>query len=73
MTPIESIYDVRLVILLKTLMDMIETLSIEHDINPEQILSDYLFLSTKRVHEYGEDVTITKLQSDYPMLAEALD
>lgn len=73
MTPIESIYDVRLVVLLETMIEMIEALAIETDCNPEQILSDHLFLSTKKVHEYGEEVTMAKLQDHYPMLSEALD
>ncbi len=72
MTPIESIYDVRLTVLLRTLMDVIECLAIQTDCSPEQLLSDHLFISTKRVHQYGEDTTMIKLQDHYPMLTEAL-
>ena len=54
------------------MMDVIETLSVELDMSPEQLLSDYLFVNTKLVHECGEETTLTKLQSHYPMLEEAL-
>jgi len=70
---IESIYDVRLVILLNVLMDTIETLSLATDYNAELLLSENLYLSTKMIHERGEEKTIEKLFRCYPILREALD
>lgn len=72
-TPIESICDVRLVTLLDVLMQTLETLSLSTDCNAEQLLSDSLFLSTKKIHEVGEEKTIGKMVRCYPILKEALD
>ena len=73
MTPIESRYDIRLVTLLALAMDAIETLALQLDANPDQILSDYLFLSTKKIHERGEEIYLNKLVNNYPMLDEVLN
>ena len=66
-------YDVRLVVLLDVLMGTLETLSLTTDCNAEQLLSDSLFLSTKKIHETGEEKTVAKLLTCYPILREALD
>ena len=73
MTPIESRYDIRLVTLLALAMDTIETLALEFDTNPDQILSDYLFVITKKVHEKGEETYLNKLMNNYPILDEVLN
>lgn len=72
MTPIKSMYDVRLVTLVGVLMETIETLALQLDVNPEQLLSDNLYLVTKRVHENGEEGYLNKLQENYPLLNEAI-
>ena len=73
MNPIESRYDVRLVTVLALAMDVIETLALETNCNPEQILSDYLYLITKRIYGTGEEGYLNKLINHYPMLDEVLD
>lgn len=72
MTPIESIYDVRLVTLIGVVVNSIETLALEMSVNPEQLLAEYLYLANKKLHETGEEEYMNKLQKFYPILDEAI-
>jgi hypothetical protein len=72
-TPIESIYDVRLVTLLNVLMGFAETVSLSTNCNAEQLISDSLYLTTKKIHEIGEQDVLDKMLRCYPILQEALD
>lgn len=72
MTPIKSIYDLRLLTLVGVAMMAIEELALEINKNPEQLLSDYLYLTTKRIHEKGEQPYMDRLQSSYALLEEAI-
>lgn len=72
-SPIESIYDVRLVTLFDVLMGFAETVSLTTDCNAEQLVSDFLYLSTKKIHAQGEQNTLDKLLKCYPILIEAVD
>ena len=73
MNPITSRYDVRLIILVGLAIDLIESLALEVDSCPQTILAEYLYLTTKRVHEVGEETYMTKLTTHYPMLEEAIN
>ena len=73
MTPIESRYDIRLVTVMALAMEAIETLALEFNCNPEQLVAEQLFLITKRVHEKGEEQYLNKLMNNYPVLDEVLD
>lgn len=72
MTPIESIYDVRLATLIGVAMSAIESLALAKNTNPEQILAETLFLTNKQVHESGEEAFLMKLTNNYPLLEEAI-
>ena len=72
MTPINSIYDVRLVTLFGTLINAIESLAIETDRDPDVLLAESLFLVNKRLHEVGEEMYLEKLKRHYPILQEAI-
>lgn len=72
MTPIESPYDVRLTTLFNVAMDAIESLALHVNKDPEQLLSESLYRSTRRVHEMGEESIANKLLNCYPLLAEAV-
>ena len=73
MTPIESKDDIRLLTILGVAMDAIETMSLEFDTDPEQLLAEYLFLTTKRIHEQGTDCYRAKLWQHYPILGNVID
>ena len=73
MTPIESRYDIRLVTVMALAMEAIETLALEVNCNPEQLVAEQLFLITKRVHEKGEEQYLNLLSNNYPILDEVLD
>lgn len=72
MTPIESRDDTRLVTLVGLAINVIESLAIAKDANPEEILASHLYLTNKYLHEVGSDVYIGKLTRDYPLLKEAI-
>lgn len=73
MSPIESIYDCRLVTLLATLMSLVETLALELDSDPDTLIAEYLYYQTKKVYSQGEEDVLNKIQSSFPILVEALD
>ena len=73
MTPITSKYDVRLTTLLSLAINTIESLALQTDTDPEQILAEHLYLTTKRLHEVGEERYMDKLTRNYPMLEQAID
>ena len=72
MTPITSIHDVRLVTLIGVAMNTIESLALETDVNPEQLLAEAMYMSNKCVHELGEQGYIERLSTNYPLLSEAI-
>lgn len=72
MTPIESQYDTRLITLIGLAINVIESLAIAKNVNPEEILASHLYLANKYVHEVGEEVYLHKLTKDYPLLEEAI-
>lgn len=73
MTPIESRYDVRLLTLMGVAISSFETLALELDVDADKLLAESLYLTTKRIHEVGEEMYISKLESNYPLLAKAID
>lgn len=70
--PIESEYDLRLITLIGVAISAFESLSLARDIDADKLLSDHLYLTTKYIHEVGEQVFIEKLTRDYPLLKEAI-
>jgi hypothetical protein len=72
MTPIENIFDVRLLTLIGVAISAIEDLAVEADREPEQLLSDLLYRCNKRVGDTGGAMYIHKLLNHYPMLKEAI-
>lgn len=72
MTFIESKYDTRLVTLIGLAINVIETLAIAQDTNPEEILATHLYLTNKYLHEVGSDIYFNKLAAHYSLLEEAL-
>ena len=73
MNPITSRYDVRLLVLIGLAIDAIESLAIEVDIEPDRILAEQLYLTTKQVHEIGGECYMTKLTTHYPLLEKAIN
>jgi hypothetical protein len=73
MTPIESIYDYRLVVLLNTIISLTETLSLQSDQDPNLLLAEVLFKQTRKVLQVGEESPLTAVQRTYPLLLESLD
>ena len=72
MTPISSAYDVRLVTLIGVAINVIESLALATDTDPDKILAEHLYLTNKQVHELGEQSYIDDLTDNYPMLCEAI-
>ena len=72
MTPMESPYDVRLVTLIGLAINAVETLALEQDKNPDQLIAELLYITNKRLHETGEEDYLRKLFSFYPILSEAI-
>ncbi len=72
MTPIESPYDVRLVTLIGLAINAVETLALEQNKNPEQLVAELLYVTNKRLHEIGEEDYFKKLSSFYPILSETI-
>jgi hypothetical protein len=55
MTPIESIYDNRLVVLLNTVASLSEALALQEDCDPSLVLAEHLYKETKKVLQKGEE------------------
>jgi hypothetical protein len=55
------------------LIEVLSDLSLLTNENPELILANALFLSTKKIHERGEEKTIEQVVRCFPVLAEALN
>jgi hypothetical protein len=72
MTPIESIYDCRLVVLLNTVATLGETLALEKDQDPSLVLAEHLCKETKKVLQRGEETPLETLKRAYPLLIESL-
>ena len=72
MTPISSPYDVRLVILIGVAINVIESLALATDTDPDKILAEHLYLTNKSVHETGEALYLDYLASNYPLLQEVI-
>lgn len=71
-TPITSIDDTRLVTLIGVAMNVIESLAIEEDNDPDSILARELYLTNKQVHEVGTACFLEKLANHYPLLEAAI-
>lgn len=72
MTPIESRYDIRLLTLIGVTINVLETLSLELDADADKLLAEYLYLTSKQIHEQGANEYLDKLTRFYPMLEEAI-
>lgn len=72
-SPIASIDDVRLVTLIGVAINVIESLAIEEDNDPETILARELYLTNKYIHDMGTACYLHKLASHYPLLKAAID
>jgi hypothetical protein len=72
-TPVTSPEDIRLVTLIGITINVIESLAIQNDLDPEFILSKELYLTNKRIHEIGTNCYLEKLTSHYPLLKEAIN
>ena len=72
MTPIESREDIRLATLIGVAINAIESLSLATDVNPEQLLAEYLYLTNKRIHEIGHEGYLNKLWQQYHILDDAI-
>lgn len=72
MSPIENIFDVRLLTLIGVAITCIEDLAVERDREPEQILSDMLYICNKRIGDTGGAMYMHKLLNHYPLLKEAI-
>ena len=72
MTPIESRYDTRLLTLIGVTINMLETLSLELDVDADKLLAEYLYVTAKKIHEQGGKEYLDKLTRFYPMLEEAI-
>ena len=72
MTPIESPYDIRFLTLVNVAMEALQELAVLKDEDPDKLLSDLLYTSTKTIHEKGEEIVANKLLNHYPMLNEAI-
>lgn len=70
---IETTTDSRMAILLQAVSELAGTLALELGTNPEQVISDNLFLATKRVMQSGEEAVSDKVLGNFPMLQELLD
>ena len=53
-------------------MNVIESLALATDTDPDKILAEHLYLTNKQVHEMGEQVYIDELTDNYPLLQEAI-
>lgn len=72
MTPIESREDLRLATLIGVAINAIESLALEYNTNPEQLLAEYLYITNKTVHEVGHESYLNKLWNNYQILDEAI-
>lgn len=72
MKPIESKDDLRLATLIGLAINVIESLALEYDVNPEQLLAEYLYFTNKKVHEIGHEGYLNKLWQQYDILDEAI-
>lgn len=72
MTPIESPHDTRLMTLIATAINVIESLALATDIDPDKILAEHLYLANKAIHELGEESYFDDLVTNYPLLKEAI-
>ena len=72
MKPIESRDDLRLATLIGVAINAIESLALEYNTNPEQLLAEYLYYTNKRVNEIGHEAYLHKLWRNYDILDEAI-
>jgi hypothetical protein len=73
MTPIESIYDSRLVVLLNTVASLSESLALSEYRDPSLVLAEYLCKETKKVLQKGEELPLNGIKKAYPLLFDSLD
>ena len=72
MTPIISRDDHRLVTLVGVAINVIEELAVITDCSPNEILSEYLYLTSKKQLEMSNTIYMNKLATHYPILDEAI-
>jgi hypothetical protein len=72
MTPIESIYDHRLVVLLNMTIGLIEDAAIREGTLPELILAERLLRETNKLLRGTEPLPLDCAKKHYPMLIESL-
>jgi hypothetical protein len=73
MTPIESIYDHRLLTLLNSLIDLSEDMAIKTGNDPSLILAESLLKNTRKILQGKEQNLLDKVRKFYPTLLESLD
>lgn len=72
MTPIESPYDTRFVILIGLAMCALEDMALNVDADPQLLLAEYLFVCNKQIAEKGTEGIANRLLQNYPILNEAI-
>ena len=72
MKPIGSRDDLRLATLIGVAINAIESLALEYNTNPEQLLAEYLYFTNKKVNEIGHEGYLNKLWTHYSILDEAI-
>jgi hypothetical protein len=72
MTPIDSIYDHRLVALLNMTIRLIEDAAIREGTLPELILAECLLRETNKLLRGTEPLPLDTAKKHYPMLIESL-
>lgn len=70
---IQSKYDVRLVTLLGVAVSCLETLALELNVDPDLLLAETLYKTTKSLHEIGEETIFSKIEGHYPIIEDMLD
>lgn len=73
MTPIESIYDHRILILLNTIIDLSEDIAVKTSVDSSLILTEYLLRNTRKILKKGGTAPLGDIQQFYPVLLESLD
>lgn len=72
MTPIVNRNDERLATLIGVCIDAIERLALELDRDPDTILAESLYVASQDIKDFGADMAVNKLWTNYPILAKAI-
>jgi hypothetical protein len=73
MTPIESIYDHRILVLLNTIVDLSEDLAVKVDVDSGLVLTESLLKNTRKILKKGGTAPLENIERFYPVLLESLD